>query len=195
MMQKRWMFPMLVCLGIFVLIFSGCGTNNTSGSTGTPAPIVTVPLQGVPTHTPVTPTATALQGTVVAGHVTVTLNKKVYTSGESMTVTIVNGLSSNIMAADHQSSCTVVALQIQNGSNWQNKGICSMGIATRMIVIHTKSSLLQTLSPGAGTVAPNTTWPKGLYRIAFSYAVSTIPDVATRSGGFVTIYSQTFTID
>src|SRR6185312_12695655 len=171
-MPQRLIFPTLVCLGTLILILSSCGTNSTVNSSSTGAatvitPIVTVQLQGVPTHTPVTPTT--VQGTVVAGRVTITLNKKAYTPGESMTVTIVNGLSSNIMAADHQSSCTVVALQVQNNSSWQNKGICSLGIATRMIVIHAKSSLLQTLSPGARTLASNTVWPKGLYRIAFSY--------------------------
>ena len=202
MRQKR-IFALLGCISVFVLLVSGCAsrqsTNAGSGNTTSPTPTVTanatVPLQGVPTHTPITPVPTVVQGPIVSGQVTVMLDKKQYAASDKITALITNGLSSSIVVMDHQSSCTVLTLQMQASSFWSKQASCQLSTVTRLITIPAKSSLVQSLSPGARTFANAIAWPKGQYRLVLSYATGSF-DTGHQGnfGPFTPIYSATFTV-
>lgn len=110
-----------------------------------------------------------------------------YTTTDTIAVTVRNQLGSSIIATDHQTSCTIVQLQMQVNGAWQNEGGCALGIATRQVTLAAGSSTPVSLSPGAGQIKANP-WPVGSYRVAFIYRASA---AATASD---TAYSATFTV-
>ena len=110
-----------------------------------------------------------------------------YTPTDTIAVTVRNQLGSSIIATDHQTSCTIVQLQMQVNGAWQNEGGCALGIATRQVTLAAGSSTPVSLSPGAGQIKANP-WPAGSYRVAFIYRASA---AATASD---TAYSAPFTI-
>jgi len=112
-----------------------------------------------------------------------------YTTTDVIAVTVRNQLGSDVFAPDHQTSCTVVQLQIMNNGAWQNQGGCSLGMATRLIPIKAGSSMAVTLAPGAGQIRTKP-WPAGSYRIVFTYHVGS---AAPTSAG-ETVYSAPFTV-
>jgi hypothetical protein len=143
-----------------VVLLVGCGLSQTPGNTPNP-------------------------GTVTSGHVTVTASKAQYGPTETVTATIANGLSSSILAADHQSDCTVLLIEYLTGQTWQPQNLCLLKTATRLISFGAGTATSQPLHPPSG---PNTSgWPVGTYRIAFTYRLSP-------SGPETTVYSAQFTI-
>lgn len=143
-----------------ILLLAGCGfsqTPSTAASTGTPTP----------------------------GHVIVATGKSQYAPSEAVDVTIANGLSSGILAADHQSDCTVLLIEHLSSQTWQSLNPCLLKTPTRLIAFNVGSVTSQQLQPPSGQGASG--WPAGTYRIAFTYR-------KTSSGPETTIYSAQFTI-
>ena len=151
-----------VALGLMIL--AGCGAAGANGGG--------------------TPTA----GTATPGPVTVTADKQQYGPKDTIAVTIVNGLSGTIVAADHQSNCTTVTLEWWSGANWQAQNPCKLMTATRLIPISAGATMAQQLQPQGGT-PPG--WATGTYRVAFAYYVGAPGHL---SGSPTTIYSATFTV-
>lgn len=112
-----------------------------------------------------------------------------YATTSAIVVTVRNRLGSDIVATDHQTSCTIVQLQIEADGSWQNQGGCALGIATRQIPLKAGSDTAVTLTPGAGQISAKP-WPAGSYRVAFTYRIGVI---ATPSAS-ETVYSAPFTI-
>jgi hypothetical protein len=156
-----------VALGLMIL--AGCGAAGADDG-GTPTP-------GTPTP-----------GTPTPGPVTVTADKQQYGPKDTIAVTITNGLSSSIVAPDHQSNCTTVTLEWWSGANWQPQNPCKLMTPTRLIPISAGATMAQHLQPQGGT-PPG--WPTGTYRVAFTYYVGTL---GSHSGSPTTIYSATFTV-
>ena len=119
-------------------------------------------------------------GAVTPGLVTVTTDKLQYTPADTIIVAIANGLPYDILAADHQSNCTTVTLERQDGTSWQPQNPCRLMIATRLVPIDAGTATTVRLQPQPA-------WAAGTYRIAFTYMQST---GATSS----TVYSTRFTI-
>ena len=124
-------------------------------------------------------------GAVTSGHVTVTISKAHYAPHETVDVTIANGLSSGILAADHQSDCTVLVIEHLTGTNWQQLNPCLLMSPTRLIAFAAGTTTLQQLAPPSGEGA--TGWPTGTYRIVLTY-------LQQASGPETTISSAQFTV-
>lgn len=121
--------------------------------------------------------------------VAVEIGASSYGVADTIGVTVRNALPESIVAPDHQTSCTIVQLQLESNGAWQNHGGCAMGIATRRVSLAAGSSAAVKLAPGAGQISAKP-WPAGTYRVAFTYQIGA-PDTTNPS---VTVYSQPFTV-
>lgn len=159
-----------------LVVLAGCGVTGAGAGTGTGAP-TTTPLAS-PTASPAPTGATILQGLV-----TVTLGQARYTTSETITVYINNGLSQSIWVANHQTSCSLVTLELQSSSVWREVAPCQVKTPTGQIEIKPgTSNTQQVLAPGRPAA-----WPAGTYRVRLTYALQ-------RLGPSTTIYSGTFTV-
>lgn len=132
-----------------------------------------------------TPGTSAGSGAVSSGQVTVTTGKPQYAPTNTVDVTIANGLSSGILAADHQSDCTVLVIEHLSGQTWQPQNPCLLKSPTRLIPFGAGTSTQQTLQPPSGQTTAG--WPTGSYRISLTYR-------QTPGGPETTVYSAQFTI-
>ncbi|HEU5439233.1 MAG TPA: hypothetical protein VFU88_08070 [Ktedonobacterales bacterium] len=159
-----------------LVILAGCGVTGAGAGTGT-STSTTTPLAS-PTASPVPTGPTILQGLV-----TVTLGKTRYATGENITVYINNGQSQSIWVANHQTSCSLVTLELQSGSVWREIAPCQLKTPTGLIEIKPGTSNTQhVLAPGRPAA-----WPTGTYRVRLTYALQ-------RLGPSTTTYSGTFTV-
>jgi len=124
-------------------------------------------------------------GGITSGIVTAALSKQQYATGDTISVTLGNGLASTILAADHQSDCTVVVVEYLSQQTWQPRNLCQLKSPTRFVPVNAGATLTQQVHPP--TAGGTTGWPSGTYRIAFTYRLSA-------SGTDTTIYSAQFTI-
>ncbi|MBF6590064.1 MAG: hypothetical protein IVW57_05960 [Ktedonobacterales bacterium] len=124
-------------------------------------------------------------GGVTPGQVTLVTSKSRYQASETVSVTIANGLSSGILAADHQSDCTVVVVEYLNGQTWQPQKLCQLKSATRLIPIAAGATLTQQIQPPGkpGALA----WPTGTYRVALGYR-------SNPSGSDTPLFSAQFSV-
>lgn len=181
-MRKRGIILLVSYLSGILLLLSSCGTpqNGTPGSISASPQDLTASAQ-TPGSGLTTPTS---------DKVVITTDKSTYAPGEKIMATIDNGLSSPISVMDHQTSCTLLALQKQAGNTWVEEAPCHLSIATRMILISNNTSRVQALSPGSPTL-----WPAGLYRLMLTYKVGAADTSSKQaSGSSATVYSSTFTI-
>jgi hypothetical protein len=97
---------------------------------------------------------------VVSGQVTLTLDKQRYGAHDTVVVTIANGLSQMIWAADHQTDCTVLVAEQAHASAWEGVDNCRLMTPTS----------LTPLPLGATTERLDTSgWLTGTYRITLTY--------------------------
>jgi hypothetical protein len=133
---------LLVGLAAGLLILTGCGAA-TTGTSGTSSG---------------------------ANAVIVTTDRAVYTPSETVVVTIANHLTTTVLAADHQTSCSIVSLELLLGQTWQRQNPCLLMSPTRLIEIHPGDASVLRMPPPmqAGSAA----WPSGTYRVVFAYQMS-----------------------
>ena len=110
-----------------------------------------------------------------------------FATTDTIAVTVRNDLGASIIATDHQTSCTIVQLQMQVNGAWQNQGGCALGIATRQVPLAAGSSTAVNVSPSAGQISAKP-WPAGSYRVAFTYRAS------ANASASDTVYSAPFTV-
>lgn len=154
----------LACVGALSALLAGCG--QTGGSAGSPQPgafsSATSAISSSPPPATPSPTTAGASGQQASGQVMLTLNKQHYSPGDTITVTIHNGLSQIIWSADHKTACTVVAAErLQNGQ-WEVMGLCRLETPTRMVALPAASETAQPLA--------TTGWPSGTYRVTLSYS-------------------------
>ena len=153
----------LVGIGMLSALLAGCG--QTGGSAGSPQPGASSSANSMvssspPSATP-SPTTAAASGQQTNGQVTLTLNKQPYLQGDTITVTIHNGLPQMIWAVDHKTACTVIAAErLQNGQ-WEAVGLCRLETPTRIVALPAASATVQPFA--------TTGWPSGTYRATLSY--------------------------
>ncbi len=180
MQRKRVLYFFLLCIGGIVLAACGAHQANASNSSAS-----------------LTPTATSTVAVTTSGKVAVIVGKAQYTPDATITVTIDNGLTKSIVAANHQSGCTLVTLQWQDAQgNWQDLNRCRQGMMTKMVMLPPHSAQVQTIEPTSGTFAQKAEWAKGNYRIVFNFTfgnadVESIPTSGTPGSP---IYSPTFSV-
>lgn len=165
-MSRKSVLFALITLALVAVTVTACGYSVGSGG----------PTVGTPTTGPT-------QGIVVeVGAVT-------YGTGDTIAVTVRNNLSSDIIATDHQTSCTIVRLQMQVSGTWQDQGGCTMGIATRRVTLAAGSSTSVQVTPGGGQLSSKP-WTAGTYRVAFAYQ----PAGSSPSADAQINYSAQFTV-
>lgn len=153
----------LIGVGTLSALLAGCG--QTGGSAGSPQPgaasSATSEVSSSPPSATSSPTTAGTSGQPTNGQVTLTLNKQRYSPGDTITVTIHNGLSQMIWSADHKTACTVVAAErLQNGQ-WEVMGLCRLETPTRMVALPATSATVQQFA--------TTGWPSGTYRATLGY--------------------------
>lgn len=126
-------------------------------------------------------------GTGPSGQVTATTDRAHYAPTDTIAVTLTNGLADGILAPDHQTNCTTVTLERQDGAMWQGQNHCRLMIATRLVPFAAGTATTVRLQPQVAAVGGTAAWTAGTYRVAFSYLFS-----AGASG--ITVYSPNFTI-
>ncbi len=167
------LMTLLALLGVSALA-AGCGSISQAGTAA----------QGKDStpraSSPVSQTATA-SGQLTSGHVTLTLDKQRYGARDAVVVTIANGLSRTIWAADHQTNCTVLVAEHAQAGAWVPVGNCRLMTPTR----------LTPLSVGSTSVHLDTSaWPAGDYRITLTYSAG--DEGVSGPGG--TVHSAEFTV-
>ena len=121
--------------------------------------------------------------------VTLTPDHSSYSASSTITVSVTNHRDTSIFTFDHQTSCTILSLQRQAASGWQNVGGCAMGIAMRRVEIKAGETMKIALSPGAGQIHA-TPWPAGTYQAVLRYTLS---GQSVGAAG-VTVATPTFTV-
>jgi hypothetical protein len=177
---QRWTSPGFAAF--LLLLFGGCGLSRPAagvGQSGGP----TVSATRVATMT-VTPTPGAVTLHLGQTHAGVT---------DAVSVTVSNDLPTAILVEDHQSECTVVTLQRQEGGGWLAVAPCQLETPTRLLSILSGTAQTVTLRPEGGP-QPRA-WQAGTYRFALHYSAGAegqTSRAALASAGIV--YSQTFII-
>lgn len=143
------------------------------------------PARTPTTEAPARVTATPTSATPpLAGSVTLTLNQQRYSTYSLIIVTIHNGTQHTIWAADHQTNCTVLALERLAQGSWTRVGQCSLLTPTRIIPIAPGAVLAQRLSSSTG-------WISGIYRVSLNFHYGS---GATDLGPGGVVHSATFSI-
>jgi hypothetical protein len=165
-----------------LLLFGGCGLSHPAagaGQSGGP----TAGATRVATMT-VIPTRGAVTLHLGQTHAGVT---------DAVSVTVANDLPTAILVEDHQSECTVVTLERQEGGGWLAVAPCQLETPTRLLPIPSGTAQTVTLRPEDGP-QPRV-WQSGMYRFALHYSAGaegqTSPAALAPAG---IVYSQTFTI-
>jgi len=141
-------------IGVAALV-AGCGAVSQAG----PA------AQGANGANEATQTSADASKTATASgqpdQVTLTLDKQRYTVRDTVVVTITNGFSQTIWAADHHTSCTMLVAEHAQGTAWAAIENCHS----------LRPTTLAPLSAGTTSVRLDTSgWPTGTYRITLTYS-------------------------
>ena len=131
----------------FSLLLAGCGSISQAGSATQSADATA------------STTATSADE-VTSGQVTLRLDEQRYDANNTVIVTIANGLSQTIWAADHNTGCTVLVAERAHAGAWEAVDNCHLMTPTRLMA----------LPPGVTTARLGTSgWPAGTYRITLTY--------------------------
>lgn len=121
--------------------------------------------------------------TATKGSVSLALDAKSYSTGQTITVVLSNQSTQTIYFQDHLTNCTVVQLQMQMNGNWQGVNPCTAAIATSWHKLDAGQNLTVKL------VASNSRpWLAGVYRTTLTY------HAGSKTGLQTTTYSAGFQV-
>jgi hypothetical protein len=126
--------------------------------------------------------------TASASQVTLTSDFTLYRASQPIGVTIQNTGSATYYAVDGRSECTILQLQLQVRSSWQNVMPCSTGQPVQVLQVAPHSSVPFTLAPGDSSDDRNL-WIPGIYRVVLQLASTSNASAATQQ-----VYSAGFQI-
>ncbi len=119
--------------------------------------------------------------TATPNGVTLVVAQTPTTRYDPLRVIVINGYSTPIQVADHQSGCGIVSVERQSGSAWTLVAPCQLEPPTTLISIQPGSSYEQSVQPSGA-------WEPGTYRVVLRYG-------GGQDGGPTGIlYSQPFAI-
>lgn len=180
--QSRWRNMRRILPLALVLLLAACGVTTTTelqpGGTS----------NGTPTTTSATPGGTPVSSVPPTNAVDLSSDHTSYTPSSTINITLINHRSTSIFTFDHQTSCTILTLQRQTTTGWENVVGCAMGRPTQLIEIKAGATMQIALAPGAGQIQA-TPWPSGMYRAVLNYALQR-QDMATT----IMMATPTFTI-
>jgi hypothetical protein len=107
-----------------------------------------------------------------------------------ITTSIFNGSTVPIYVANHQTSCTIVSLQMLDNSGWTTVRTCRLMTVTGIIKIAAGATTMVQLMASAGQIS-STPWLAGTYRAKLSYGTS---PMTTGPAFSSTVYSAEFTV-
>jgi hypothetical protein len=169
--------PLLLLLGGCGLSRPAVGAGQSGGPTASATRVATATMTVIPT----------------LGAVTLHLGQTHTGVTDAVSVTVANDLPTAILVEDHQSECTVVTLERQQGGGWLAVAPCQLETPTRLLSIPSGTAQTVTLRPEGGP-QPRL-WQAGTYRFALHYSAGeewqTNPAALAPAG---IVYSQTFTI-
>lgn len=177
-----------LALALIVPLLAACGVSTGPGdiSSGTPTVSPTVSPSASATSVASTPTMSTQPPTSA---VTLSADQTAYSPSSTIIVKLTNNRSTSIFTFDHQTSCTILTLQRQTSSGWQNVGGCALGRATQRVEIKAGETMTITLAPSAGQIRA-TPWPTGTCRAALHYV---LPGQNAGAAG-TTVTTATFAI-
>lgn len=154
------------------LLAAGCG--------------VTTTMSNLPNTSPTT---------ITSGPVTIATDHETYGPNDTIHVTLVNHLTTDIMAFDTRASCSIFSLQVQRNGAWQVASVapCALGRIARLVTIPTGGTYTADILAGAkgSRAAP---FPNGQYRLVLAYYVAGSATPSPAGSGAATIYSATLTV-
>jgi hypothetical protein len=131
--------------------------------------------------------------TPTPGAVTLHLGQTHARVTEAVSVTVANSLPRTILVEDHQSECTVVTLERQEGGGWLAVAPCQLETPTRLVPIASGATQMVTLRPEDGP-QPRV-WHAGTYRFALHYSAGAEAQTSRAAHAPAgTVYSQAFII-
>lgn len=126
--------------------------------------------------------------TTPSNQVVVGTDKTAYQEQEPVALRINNDTAQTIATYDHQSFCSVVTVQRQNGSDWEEVAPCLLGRMSKLITIASRDQIdfnLPTES-AASKLSP------GIYRLEFTYWKTDANGKPT--GDPITLHSEVFSV-
>lgn len=162
----------LMLILVLAFGFTACGyayqsqtNNNTTGTTSAATPVPTKTIASTPKPTSVSSTA------LTPGQVKLVLNKTQYAPDEVVTVSILNGLTSNIYTTNHQSACSILLIEWQSNTGWVTIGRCLVETPTGEVLLRAGSTTTLQFKPLSATPRPTSTdlWRTGTYRVTLFY--------------------------
>ncbi len=118
---------------------------------------------------------------MTAGMVTVGADLPSYGQADALTITVANGLADDIRVADHQSGCSLVAVERLDGAMWRMQHPCPLRSPTRLITLAAGEVTALRIPP------PASGWATGAYRATLHYRRADADDVTT-------LHSTQFTV-
>jgi hypothetical protein len=170
-------------LGLCFLGLVGCGLTTSASSGATTQPASSLPVNTSP-------------GTTTSGPVVIATDHSVYAPTDVMHITITNHLTSTIYAYDHQASCSIVRLEVQQGSAWQAVPSTIAGCPIE------RPTIAVAITPGTEYQADvragyerqgDQSFSQGTYRVAFAYSDGPLQDAVVAPN--MIIYSSSLTVN
>ena len=118
---------------------------------------------------------------MIPGHVTLAVEQSSYGQTDTITATVANGLGGDIRVADHQSGCTIVAVERLTGAAWALQHPCPLRSPTRLIALAAGSVTAAAIPPPVGA------WATGAYRLTLNYRPAEADDVTTLTSAQFTV--------
>jgi hypothetical protein len=133
--------------------------------------------------------------TITSGPVTIATDHSTYAPNDTMHVTLVNHLSTAILAFDTRASCSIFSLEVQQNGSWQASpaASCPLGRVARLVSVPAGGTYTADISAGAKGLRTGS-FANGQYRLVLSYYISKSGTPTPTSNVTTTIYSALLTV-
>lgn len=168
-----------MALGACLIGLIGCGA-----TPGNPDNTTTIALNTSP-------------GTMTEGPVIIATDHSVYAPTDAIHVTVTNHLSTAIYAYDHQASCSILHLQMQQGSSWQDVQPPIAGCAREdptVALSVAPGSTYQTAIIAGYLRQGDQRFSLGIYRLVLAYATTPLHGSGGTTAPTATISSSPLTV-
>jgi hypothetical protein len=170
---------MALTLGVCFIWLAGCGA--TAGNPAT----TTLPVNSSP-------------GTMTSGPVVIATDHSVYAPTDAIHITVTNHLAAAIYAYDHQASCSILNLEMQQGSSWQmvRSPIAGCPLGSPTVAVAVAPNMPYQADVRAGYLRQgDQSFSLGTYRLVLAYATTPLRGSGGATPTFTTVYSSPLTIN
>jgi hypothetical protein len=166
--MKRYLWlPPGTIVALLVLALSTCGSGGTNSNSGT----------------------------VSGGSVTISTDRASYTPTDTIKVSVTNHLQTSIFAYDTRAGCTILGLQMQLNSAWNDTQVARCPLGRPAMRVEIPAGKVYTASIGAGYGGVySASFPVGSYRLVLTYSTSATLGPQQVNATTTTIYSATIVV-